>query len=124
MRRLHVEIFALLLAAAFCGIILWRLLPVPTLPQTVHRAAALADVEADLCQLARAETRFFGSTGHYVSETELRSNGDSSLPGGGRWPYYYRIAAPVSDRFVVVATAQDALEDRPAAVVADRTSAR
>jgi hypothetical protein len=114
-------IAALVLAVAYCGFIAWRLLRVPIQPvvyPTPH-AAELNTVKRDLCRLARAESSFKQATGHYAPETELRSNGDATLPAGTRWPYHYGIYVPVADRFVIVALAYGPLEKRPPAVVAD-----
>jgi hypothetical protein len=120
-RPLRFGIIVLVLAFAYCGFVLWRLLRIPTPPisHPAPRAADLDAVKGDLCRLARAERAFFGATGHYAPENELRSNGDLTLPHGTRWPYHYGIYVPVPNRFVIVATTYGPLEKRPPALLID-----
>jgi len=119
MRVYQSSILAVLLAFAGCGLVFWWFfgLPGPPPPNVSRRGAEPDAVKHDLCRLAQAETDYFLAASHYASEIELRSRESASLPTTGRWPYLYKVYAPVPNRFVIVATLYGNRENRPPAVV-------
>ena len=63
----------------------------------------LAGVKNDMLQFARAEQQHFASDGKYLSLEEMRSAGDTGIPGDSRGPFVYSIDAS-STTFTVTAT--------------------
>ena len=63
----------------------------------------LAGVKRDLLQFAKAEQQHLATDGKYLSMDEMRSAGDTGLPGDGRGPFQYSIDAS-SSTFTVTAT--------------------
>jgi len=63
----------------------------------------LAGVKNDMLQFARAEQQHFASEGKYLTLDEMRSAGDTGLPGDSRGPFRYSIDAS-SSTFTVNAT--------------------
>jgi hypothetical protein len=63
----------------------------------------LVGVRRDLLQFAKAEQQHFATDGKYVTINEMRSAGDTGLPGDGRGPFQYSIDAG-SSTFTVTAT--------------------
>jgi hypothetical protein len=91
---------------AFCGYILWRLVPKPRPNEAikVHRTPAEVEVvQRDLCALALAESDYRHKNGRYASFEELRTKGKSSLPPEGRWPYVYVLRDSSPQGFVIAA---------------------
>ena len=63
----------------------------------------LSAVKRDILQFAKAEQQHFASEGKYLSLEEMRSAGDTGLPGDSRGPFQYSIDAS-SSTFTVTAT--------------------
>ncbi|HEU5404314.1 MAG TPA: hypothetical protein VFU86_23395 [Terriglobales bacterium] len=63
----------------------------------------LAGVKNDLLQFARAEQQHMATDGKYMSLDEMRSSGDTGLPGDSRGPFSYSIEAGAT-AFTVTAT--------------------
>jgi hypothetical protein len=112
-------VFVLVVAFAYCGFVAMRLMRLPQSPITppVPRLADVKTVKSDLCKLAEAERGYFNATGTYATENELRSNGNSSLPPGSRWPYHYLIEVPSQNEFMILAMSYGPLGKGPVAVV-------
>ncbi len=72
----------------------------------------LVGVKNDLLQFAKAEQQHFASDGKYVSLEEMRSGGDTGLPGDSRGPFVYSIDAS-SSTFTVTATYTGTLDGVP-----------
>lgn len=99
-------IVVLVLTFAYCGYILWRLVPAPKPNEAVKVHRSPADVEVvqqDLCALALAESDFRHKTGRYASFDELRLNHKLNLPPTGRWPYVYVLHDSTPEGFVIAA---------------------
>ena len=63
----------------------------------------ISAVKRDILQFAKAEQQHFATDGKYLSMDEMRSAGDTGLPGDGRGPFRYSIDAS-SSTFTVTAT--------------------
>jgi hypothetical protein len=63
----------------------------------------LAGVKNDMLQFARAEQQHMASEGKYLSLDEMRSGGDSGLPGDSRGSFVYSVDAD-GTTFTVTAT--------------------